>query len=443
MYQDAQRRQERQEFIYSACIESECTFQPDTEKTKYFNAQATSSLKNSSGAKHVFQRLSHRMNSSQDRKRMYMENSRSLNNELFDPETGQTLFQPKVGRGPRGRSRSKDANDQLYRQGQLSRDRKVSLQRQHAETLRKQAEHNFSKSKTNKIVEKQKSMNFSKIFDKLDSDNDGQISAYRIDISSLEPDLLQVLTPLFVEMEELGMNLDREEFIDAATRLYESVSLPEKNILVNRRFRNRSNSARAQSSTYEDSDHSRTLFKPKLNANSLKMAEKINSSGYHGQTKVADRLLDKKREYDRKNKERKSEQQNLELLGCTFHPKVMASPQGSASSTNRKDSSKMRSMGTKSPENMSATANLNHQNAGIDMNQLAKQVVQDLFKSQRKQNDPYLIQSTSQEPIQADGSNRPPRHQNQVLKQPQFNIKSHQVSVDQVQNKENSNLAML
>lgn len=38
LYQDARRRQERQEFIYSACIESECTFQPDTEKTKYFNA---------------------------------------------------------------------------------------------------------------------------------------------------------------------------------------------------------------------------------------------------------------------------------------------------------------------------------------------------------------------------------------------------------------------
>ena len=29
----------------------------------------------------------------------------------------------------------------------------------------------------------------------------------------------------------------------------------------------------------------------------------------------------------------------------------------------------MRSLGTKSPENMSATANLNNQNTGIDMNQ--------------------------------------------------------------------------
>jgi hypothetical protein len=39
LYQDAQRRQERQEYIYSACIESECTFQPDVEKTKFFNSK--------------------------------------------------------------------------------------------------------------------------------------------------------------------------------------------------------------------------------------------------------------------------------------------------------------------------------------------------------------------------------------------------------------------
>lgn len=126
------------------------------------------------------------------------------------------------------------------------------MQKQHFDNIRKDAERNFSKNKTNKIIEKKKALNFSKIFDKLDSDHDGQISAYRIDISSLEPDLLQVLTPLFVEMEELGMNLDREEFIDAATRLYESVSLPEKNILVNRRFGSRSNSARARSTTFYD-----------------------------------------------------------------------------------------------------------------------------------------------------------------------------------------------
>ena len=43
------------------------------------------------------------------------------------------------------------------------------------------------------------------------------------------------------------MSLDEDEFIDAACRLYETVSLPEKEILVNRRSRSRSNSARASS----------------------------------------------------------------------------------------------------------------------------------------------------------------------------------------------------
>ena len=70
------------------------------------------------------------------------------------------------------------------------------------------ATRNASKNRTNKIVEKQKTQNFIQIFQMLDSDGDGQISAYRIDITSLESELLQVLSPLFVEMEELGMSLN-------------------------------------------------------------------------------------------------------------------------------------------------------------------------------------------------------------------------------------------
>ena len=37
LYQDACRRQERQEFIYGACVEAECTFQPDIDKTRFYN----------------------------------------------------------------------------------------------------------------------------------------------------------------------------------------------------------------------------------------------------------------------------------------------------------------------------------------------------------------------------------------------------------------------
>lgn len=62
----------------------------------------------------VFERLSHRMNNSYDRSKLMIENSKNLTNELFDPETGQELFKPKIGRAPRGRQYYKPGAD-LYK----------------------------------------------------------------------------------------------------------------------------------------------------------------------------------------------------------------------------------------------------------------------------------------------------------------------------------------
>lgn len=40
------------------------------------------------------------------------------------------------------------------------------------------------------------------------------------------------MSPLFIEMEELGQPLDVEEFTDAISRLFDCVSLPEKEIIL-------------------------------------------------------------------------------------------------------------------------------------------------------------------------------------------------------------------
>ena len=47
---------------------------------------------------------------------------------------------------------------------------------------------------------------------------------------------MEILTPLFCEMEEMQQTLSEEEFIDACGRLYDQVSLPEKNQLVNKKM---------------------------------------------------------------------------------------------------------------------------------------------------------------------------------------------------------------
>lgn len=66
----------------------------------------------------------------------------------------------------------------------------------------------------------------------LDSDGDGLISAQLIDISELDTSLLQVMSPLFIEIEELGAPLDRDEFCDALGRLFDAVTIPEKDALL-------------------------------------------------------------------------------------------------------------------------------------------------------------------------------------------------------------------
>ena len=72
--------------------------------------------------------------------------------------------------------------------------------------LKKQQEANkvFTNHSTKKMIEKKKSDAFQQIFLWLDSDKDGHISADKIDISLLSADLLEVLSPLFMEMEELS-----------------------------------------------------------------------------------------------------------------------------------------------------------------------------------------------------------------------------------------------
>ena len=115
-------------------------------------------MRSEGGSNSVYDRLSQRLNSSQDRSRMLIENSRSLTNELFDPETGQALFQPQVGRAPRGRTREKNQNpgEKLYQDALKSRERKDSLRRDEQKQKKFEASKNHSKRHTNKLVENAK-----------------------------------------------------------------------------------------------------------------------------------------------------------------------------------------------------------------------------------------------------------------------------------------------
>ncbi len=61
---------------------------------------------------------------------------------------------------------------------------------------------------------------FRYIFTLMDSDEDGLISACKINILGLHVDVLQMLAPLLCEMEDVQVELDEEEFVEAIERLF-------------------------------------------------------------------------------------------------------------------------------------------------------------------------------------------------------------------------------
>ncbi len=54
----------------------------------------------------------------------------------------------------------------------------------------------------------------------LDSNEDGLISNTKIQLGRLSGDVLKLLSPLLIEMEEMGAELDEAEFIEALERLF-------------------------------------------------------------------------------------------------------------------------------------------------------------------------------------------------------------------------------
>ena len=99
--------------------------------------------------------------------------------------------------------------------------------------------------------------------------------------------MLEIFTPLFCEMEELGQTLDAEEFVDASGRLFETLTIPERNTLISFKHKWEENKKR-NTDEYQ--------FRPNLNNNSLRIAEKCRPSGEN----VADLLVRKKQEYETK-----------------------------------------------------------------------------------------------------------------------------------------------
>lgn len=114
-------------------------------------------------------------------------------------------------------------------------------------------------------------------------------------------------------MQELGQTLDEEEFIDATKRLYNTLTISEKNILLAIKQKWQHQREKSLES------HS---FRPELNKQSVKIA---STRKLEGET-IEENLVRRKEELDLKLAKIRESKKDDELIGCTFHPQIHNSP---------------------------------------------------------------------------------------------------------------------
>lgn len=94
------------------------------------------------------------------------------------------------------------------------------------------------------------------IFEKLDSDQDGLVSTEKMELAALSDELHELFKPLLIELEQLQEPLNKEEFVDATNRLYETLNQHQKNLILRFNKREKKNDYLMEKCT----------FKPKTNS---------------------------------------------------------------------------------------------------------------------------------------------------------------------------------
>lgn len=123
---------------------------------------------------------------------------RHLQNQCYDKNTGQPLFRPRVGRPPLSKRDFENlpVTEKLYLEGQKMKHIKEEKIKNELHKREYSASRPKIQDKSEELLEQKKARKFHEIFQIIDSDGDGVISAERIDISGLQPDILEIFTPL-------------------------------------------------------------------------------------------------------------------------------------------------------------------------------------------------------------------------------------------------------
>eukprot|EP01016_Furgasonia_blochmanni_P003579 TRINITY_DN11408_c0_g1_i10.p1 TRINITY_DN11408_c0_g1~~TRINITY_DN11408_c0_g1_i10.p1 ORF type:complete len:745 (+),score=192.61 TRINITY_DN11408_c0_g1_i10:195-2429(+) len=300
LFNDWKRKEARKRILKEEVTKAECSFHPQ------LNANTQSM---SSNLPSFHERQSKAMHDKKEREKQ------SQHDDLlsYDPSTGQSFFKPTICRPPKLAQRENQnlpVWEQLYLRFQEQEKKRKDLYE--AEQMSILSQRAKSNEKSTVMIETLKRKRLTELFESLDSDRDGLISATKVDISSIPTEALEIFAPLLCEMEEISSTLNLEEFIDASERLFKTLTVWERdNVLLN--FKKKWEERR-QTGNY--------TFHPEINKKSQKLAENLRP---YGDKAIYDLFIQENRVFKDKMKEMYERKMSEEVRECSFRPLLISS----------------------------------------------------------------------------------------------------------------------
>ena len=121
---------------------------------------------------------------------------------------------------------------------------------------------NYTNNESNEIFQKKKLNAFSKIFHKLDKDQDGLITNLNVETKNLPKNIVKIIEPIVNELKEENETLNENEFKTACDRLYDMLSYMEKREIIeygNEEINNQKKKKKEKKDEFS--------FRPKINKN--------------------------------------------------------------------------------------------------------------------------------------------------------------------------------
>lgn len=194
------------------------------ERSQEAKQRATSKNNNQSHESKVFVRLAQHAEVYHNWHRQ----KRELQDQsTIHPKSGREMFRPQINSSFYLRDRQssgRDITQQLHNRHKFILEKKEKARVDAHERLNQLRNQGKASKFSEQIVMQTRRNKMGEIFDKLDSDQDGLVSTEKMDVNALGQQLYDIFKPLLIELEQLQEPLNKEEFVDATNRLYETLN---------------------------------------------------------------------------------------------------------------------------------------------------------------------------------------------------------------------------